>query len=76
VRPLDALLLAVAGAVGALAVVLATGASLAFVLPVGILVAGIGYAITREPDGPGAPRDLRDLDTGELDTGGFPVPPR
>jgi hypothetical protein len=74
VRALDALLLAVAGAVGALAVVLATGASLAFVLPIGVLVAGIGYVLTRRADDPAGRHHLRDLDTGELDTGGFPRP--
>jgi hypothetical protein len=74
VRALDAMLLAVAGAVGALAVVLATGASLAFVLPIGVLVAGIGYVLTRRPDDAAGGHHLRDLDTGELDTGGFPRP--
>jgi ABC-type uncharacterized transport system permease subunit len=49
-RPLDLVVLAVAGAAGALATVYVLGASFLLVLPIAVLVAGIGYAIAQEAD--------------------------
>jgi hypothetical protein len=49
-EPLDLVVLAVAGAAGALATVLVLGASFLLVLPIAVLVAGIGYAIAQQAD--------------------------
>jgi hypothetical protein len=48
VHPADLLATAVAGALGALVTVIVVGASLLFVLPVALLIAGIAYAATRD----------------------------
>jgi hypothetical protein len=49
VQPLEFVVLAVAGAVGALVTVVAVGASLLLVLPIAVLVGGIGHAIASDP---------------------------
>jgi ABC-type uncharacterized transport system permease subunit len=49
-RPLDLVVLAIAGAVGALATVVVLEASFLLVLPIAVLVAGIGYAIAQQTD--------------------------
>jgi membrane protein implicated in regulation of membrane protease activity len=49
-QPLEFVVLAVAGALGALVTVVALGASFLLVLPIAVLVAGIGYAISQSTD--------------------------
>jgi membrane protein implicated in regulation of membrane protease activity len=49
-QPLDLVVLAIAGAAGALATVLVLKASFVLVLPIAVLVAGIGYAIAQQAD--------------------------
>jgi hypothetical protein len=49
-QPLDLVMLAIAGAAGALATVVVLGASFLLVLPIAVLVAAIGYAMAQQPD--------------------------
>jgi ABC-type uncharacterized transport system permease subunit len=49
-QPLDLVVLAIAGAAGALATVIVLEASFLLVLPIAVLVAGIGHAIAQQTD--------------------------